>query len=208
MPANGRGGVSGSLRERLAGEGIDETRYRRIMAALGVPGPALERPVETMSYGQQKKVDLARSLLKPADFLIRDEPLNFIDIGARERIEDAVLRDAPTLVFVEHDAAFVDRVATRRVELVPTHSSARSLGMTAGQEEHHVFGGSISRWLSTRAPGPESVGGGVVVHRSPLARPSLPSHSFALRCSRSANGLSVCTPGWSSRESLLKCMEI
>ena len=124
--------VSGSLRERLAGEGIDETRYRRIMAALGVPGPGLERPIETMSYGQQKKIDLARSLLKPADFLIWDEPLNFIDIGARERIEDAVLRDAPTLVFVEHDAAFVDRVATRRVELVPTHSSARSLGMTAG----------------------------------------------------------------------------
>ena len=124
--------VSGSLRERLVGEGIDETRYRRIMAALGVPGPALERPIETMSYGRQKKVDLARSLLKPADFLIWDEPLNFIDIGARERIEDAVLRDAPTLVFVEHDAAFVDRVATRRVELVPTHSSARSLGMTAG----------------------------------------------------------------------------
>ena len=50
--------------------------------------------------------------------------------------------------------------------------------------------------------------GGVVVHRSPLAQPSLPSHSFALRCSRSANGSSVCTPGWSSRESLLKCMEI
>ena len=188
MPANGRGGVSGSLRERLAGEGIDETRYRRIMAALGVPGPALERPVETMSYGQQKKVDLARSLLKPADFLIRDEPLNFIDIGARERIEDAVLRDAPTLVFVEHDAAFVDRVATRRVELVPTHSSARSLGMTAGQEEHHVFGGSISRWLSTRAPGPESVGGGGGRGRSsfPLgatifAQPLVRSALFAFR---------------------------
>ena len=111
--------ASGSLRGHLAGDGIDETRFRRTMAALGVPGPVLERPIESMSFGQQKKIELARSFLHPADLLILDEPLNFIDIDARERIEDAVLQDAPTLVFFEHDASFVDRVATGHVELLP-----------------------------------------------------------------------------------------
>ena len=50
---------------------------------------------------------------------VGDEPLNFIDVVARELIEEAVSRDTPTLVFVEHDAAFIDRVSTSRVELVP-----------------------------------------------------------------------------------------
>ena len=109
----------GSLRERLAGDGIDETRFRTNMAALGVSESVLERPIESMSFGQQKKLELARSIATPADLLIWDEPLNFIDVDAREIIEDAVLRDTPTLVFIEHDAAFIDRVSTSRVELVP-----------------------------------------------------------------------------------------
>ena len=109
----------GFLRERLAGAGADESRFRQIMAALGVRGDLLDRPIESMSPGQRKKIELARSFLAPADLLLWDEPLNFLDIDAREAIEDVVLRDGPTLVFVEHDAAFVDRVATQTVELLP-----------------------------------------------------------------------------------------
>lgn len=70
-----------------------------------------------MSQGQQKKVDLARSFLAEAHLLLWDEPLNFIDIDAREQIEDALLRDEPTVIFVEHDAAFVERVATQVIDL-------------------------------------------------------------------------------------------
>ena len=109
----------GSLRKRLADAGIDETRFRSDMAAPGISEPVLERPIESISFGQQKKIDLARSIATPADLLVWDEPLNFIDVDARELIEDAVLRDLPTLVFVEHDATFIDRVSTSRVELVP-----------------------------------------------------------------------------------------
>ena len=122
----------GSLRDRIADDGVDETRFRRIMAALGVPGPVLERPIESMSFGQQKKIELARAFVEPVDLLILDEPLNFIDIHARESIEDAVLRDAPTLVLVEHDAAFVERIATMRIDLVPSSSSARGLEAAVG----------------------------------------------------------------------------
>ena len=44
------------------------------MAAFGVPESVLERPIESMSFGQQKKIELARSIATPADLLIWDEP--------------------------------------------------------------------------------------------------------------------------------------
>ena len=49
--------------------------------------------------------------------MLWDEPLNFIDIDAREQIEEVLLRDKPTVAFVEHDAAFVERVATQVIQL-------------------------------------------------------------------------------------------
>ena len=115
--------TAGSLSDHLAAEGADEARFRQVMAALGVRGATLDRPIESMSPGQQKKIELARSFGVCADLLLWDEPLNFLDIDAREAIQDVVLRDTPTLVFVEHDAAFVDRVATRTVELLPDAGS-------------------------------------------------------------------------------------
>lgn len=48
---------------------------------------------------------------------IWDEPLNYLDISAREQIEQAVISSGATLLFVEHDAAFIKNVATRIIEL-------------------------------------------------------------------------------------------
>ena len=84
---------------------------------LGVEGDVFDRPLETFSEGQRKKVDLCRSFLSPAHLLLWDEPLNYLDIASREQIEEVVLAHAPTLVFVEHDRRFVDRVATARISL-------------------------------------------------------------------------------------------
>ncbi|MCZ6887803.1 MAG: ATP-binding cassette domain-containing protein [Gammaproteobacteria bacterium] len=110
--------TSGSLRDHLQGSGIDESRFRQIMAVLGVRGVQLELPLESFSHGQLKKVDLARSFLTPADLLLWDEPLNFIDIDAREQIEAVLLQDQPTVAFIEHDATFIDKVATKSVQLL------------------------------------------------------------------------------------------
>ena len=111
--------TAGLLSDHLAAEGMDESRFRQVMAALGVRGATLERRLESMSPGQRKKIELARSFLLPADLLLWDEPLNFLDNDAREAIQEVVLRDTPTMVFVEHDAVFVDRVATATLELRP-----------------------------------------------------------------------------------------
>ena len=81
----------GSLAEVLERAGIDETRFRQMLGVLDVDREVFDHPLETLSQGQLKKVDLARSLMDPADLLIWDEPMNFIDVLSRERIEEAIL---------------------------------------------------------------------------------------------------------------------
>ena len=108
---------TGSLRDRLLAEGYDETRFRRVLSEFGVEGDIFERPLETFSQGQLKKVDLCRTIASPGELLIWDEPMNYIDLRSREQIETALLRAQPTLLFVEHDRYFVERVATEVVKM-------------------------------------------------------------------------------------------
>ncbi len=69
------------------------------------------------SAGQKKKVLLAGSLCRPAHLYVWDEPLNYINVLSRMQLEELLLTFRPTLLFVEHDRAFCDRVATRIVTL-------------------------------------------------------------------------------------------
>ena len=69
------------------------------------------------SEGQKKKALVAASLMMPAHLYIWDEPLNFIDVFSRMQIEELLLKYAPTMILVDHDARFRQRVATRVAEL-------------------------------------------------------------------------------------------
>ena len=107
----------GLLAEHLREACIDETRFRQIMGCFGVSGEIFDRPMESFSQGERKKVDLCRSFVDPAHLLVWDEPLNYIDLDSREQIEAVILDDEPTILFVEHDRHFIEAVATRVVEL-------------------------------------------------------------------------------------------
>jgi lincosamide and streptogramin A transport system ATP-binding/permease protein len=109
---------NGYLREHLRSCGLEEASFRGAMGAFGVSGEIFERPLETFSHGELKKVDLCRSFLYPTHLLLWDEPMNYIDLMSREQIEKAVLRSNPTMLFVDHDRWFVDNIATDIVELV------------------------------------------------------------------------------------------
>ena len=76
-----------------------------------------EKRMEELSEGQRKKVLLARSLCESAHVYIWDEPLNFIDVFSRIQLERLILESCPTMVFVEHDKAFVEITATKRINL-------------------------------------------------------------------------------------------
>ena len=93
------------------------TQFFTILRKLGFSRAHLEADAKELSDGQKKKALLALSLCESAHLYIWDEPLNYIDALSRVQIEDLILRCQPTLLFVEHDMAFVRRVATRTVRL-------------------------------------------------------------------------------------------
>lgn len=111
--------MKGSLDEYAYIHGVDGKLFRAVLAALGFCGKELCGDVSALSAGQKKKVAIARSLSERAHLYVWDEPLNFVDVLSREQIEELVLSFRPTLLFVEHDAAFRKAVATRIVEIIP-----------------------------------------------------------------------------------------
>ena len=76
-----------------------------------------EKNIEQMSEGQKKKVLLAKSISELANIYIWDEPLNYIDILTRIQLEESILKYKPTIIFVEHDEAFIKNVATKVINL-------------------------------------------------------------------------------------------
>ena len=109
--------LRGDLRALARERGADVTQFFTILRKLGFSRTHLEADAAELSDGQKKKALLALSLCESAHLYIWDEPLNYIDALSRVQIEDLILRCQPTLLFVEHDMAFVRRVATRTVRL-------------------------------------------------------------------------------------------
>jgi ATP-binding cassette subfamily F protein uup len=92
-----------------------EHRIKSLITNLHAPDP--DRVVKTLSGGEKRRVALCRALLARPDFLILDEPTNHLDTGSIEWLEDFLARYSGTCLFVTHDRYFLDRVATRILEL-------------------------------------------------------------------------------------------
>lgn len=75
------------------------------------------RPVAMLSGGEQRRVALAGLLLKKPDILLLDEPTNHLDVYMVEFLEQYLLREKFTLLFISHDRYFLDNIATRSVEI-------------------------------------------------------------------------------------------
>lgn len=95
--------------------GIEVSRFLMLLRKLDFSRDQLARPIEQFSEGQKKKVLLARSLGEQAHLYVWDEPLNYIDVLSRMQIEELLRGSDAAMLFVEHDAAFCDAVATREV---------------------------------------------------------------------------------------------
>lgn len=109
--------LKGRLPEFAAGHGLDETLFYTVLKKLGLERVQFEKRIEDYSEGQKKKVLLAASLCEPAHVFLWDEPLNFIDIFSRIQLEELILNFRPTMLFVEHDRTFREKIATRIVEM-------------------------------------------------------------------------------------------
>lgn len=109
------GFLKGDIKDFVEENRLDEPLFKAILRKLDFSRVQFEKNMEDFSGGQKKKVLIARSLCQQAHLYLWDEPLNFIDVLSRIQIEQLILEFQPTMVFVEHDSAFVEKIATKSI---------------------------------------------------------------------------------------------
>ena len=110
-------GLSGNLSDYAKQHGIAESLFKAILRKLDFSRVQFEKDIKSFSDGQKKKVLIAKSLCEKAHLHIWDEPMNYIDVISRMQIENLLLDFEPTILFVEHDKAFCENIATKTIEL-------------------------------------------------------------------------------------------
>lgn len=110
-------GLKGSLPAFCEKRGLEQSLFFAILRQLDFDRGQFAKNMEEYSEGQKKKVLLAASLLTPAHLYLWDEPLNYIDVFSRMQLEKLILEYQPTMLFVEHDVCFREKIATKTVEL-------------------------------------------------------------------------------------------
>lgn len=97
---------------------LDNTKIRSTLAAFLFTGDQVFKQVKELSGGERGRLSLAKLILSPCNVLLLDEPTNHLDIQSKEILEDALALYTGTLIYVSHDRYFVNRTATRVLELV------------------------------------------------------------------------------------------
>ena len=93
------------------------TQIRNTLAAFLFTGDDVFKLIRDLSGGERGRVSLAKLMLSESNFLILDEPTNHLDIASKEILEDAVNAYEGTVLYVSHDRYFINRTASRILEL-------------------------------------------------------------------------------------------
>lgn len=96
---------------------LTNTEIRNLLAAFLFTGDDVFKKISSLSGGERGRVSLAKLMLSEANFLILDEPTNHLDIMSKEILEDALCNYTGTVLYVSHDRYFINRTATRILEL-------------------------------------------------------------------------------------------
>ncbi|TCP69453.1 ribosomal protection-like ABC-F family protein [Baia soyae] len=89
-----------------------ESMIRTILARLSFPGDIIWQRISSLSGGEKQRVQLAKIFLSDANFLVLDEPTNFLDISTREELEKVLISHPGTILFSSHDRQLLSAVAT------------------------------------------------------------------------------------------------
>jgi ATP-binding cassette subfamily F protein 3 len=121
---------------------------RTILGGFLFSGDDIEKPVRVLSGGERTRLAVARMLLRPANTLLLDEPTNHLDLDSKDVLLEALEDFGGTLIFVSHDRYFVDKLATKVIDI--------------GGGDAVVYPGTYEQFLyskrqrSTAAPAPAS----------------------------------------------------
>ena len=96
---------------------LTNTEIRNLLAAFLFTGDYVFKKIASLSGGERGRVSLAKLMLSEANFLILDEPTNHLDIMSKEILEEALRNYTGTVLYVSHDRYFINRTATRILEL-------------------------------------------------------------------------------------------
>ena len=118
-----------------------EQRVELVLTRLDLPADV---PVDTLSGGWRRRVLLARALVAQPDVLLLDEPTNHLDIEAIEWLEAFLADYSGAVLFITHDRAFLERLATRVIELDRGH-------LTSWPGDYGAFLQKKEEWLANEA---------------------------------------------------------
>lgn len=96
---------------------LSNTEIRNTLAAFLFTGEDVFKKISSLSGGERGRVSLAKLMLSEANFLILDEPTNHLDITSKEILEGAINSYEGTVLYVSHDRYFINKTATRILEL-------------------------------------------------------------------------------------------
>ncbi|MFL0584635.1 ABC-F family ATP-binding cassette domain-containing protein [Solibacillus silvestris] len=101
---------------------LNEKDIRNILGRFLFSGDDVSKSVNSLSGGEKARLALAKLMMQKSNFLVLDEPTNHLDLDSKEILENALIDYPGTLLFVSHDRYFINRIATKVVELSSTGS--------------------------------------------------------------------------------------
>jgi len=96
---------------------VPEVQLRSLLGCFLFSGDDVFKPLGVLSGGERNRFALARILVSPSNFLLLDEPTNHLDMRAKDVLLEAIAAFSGTVIFVSHDRYFIDRLATRVLEV-------------------------------------------------------------------------------------------
>ncbi len=132
-----------------------ERELRTLLGSFLFSGDEVKKQVATLSGGEKCRLALCKMMWSGANFLLLDEPTNHLDISAKEALEKALEDYEGTALIVSHDRYFIDRIATRIVELYPAETGGLFSCPLSAEEGYDTFLAAAERERERRRAAPE-----------------------------------------------------